>query len=114
MKRGSGRLRFGEVWVDCAACRSAYVEVKNDKGRYAKLLDGLGGGQLSRIRGASKPPKQFARILRTNVEIFAGACGVAIETLLKGGTGQALDEEQIDDVGEVARKFVYPDSLKSR
>jgi hypothetical protein len=71
--------RLGEVLVDCVAARTAYEQV--DKKQFHEHL---GSGQLSRILGRSKPGElqSSARILESNITIFAKACGVEPDTLI--------------------------------
>jgi hypothetical protein len=81
MTSSLGKLRHGEVWVDCAAARTAYEQA--DKKQFEERRGHLGSGHLSRICGTNIPGEiqPFARITESNVKIFAKACGVEPDTL---------------------------------
>jgi hypothetical protein len=89
MASGTGKLRDGDVWVDCAAAEAAYERAKADQERFSKFKEKGWTGQLSRIRGRRRGgvTQPFVRVYRSNLKAFAEICGVEINQLLAGGDG---------------------------
>jgi hypothetical protein len=78
--------REGEVWVDCEAAHAAFESAKANYGKQVQQdleTKNLGPGHSSRIRGRADGARQrYARIQRTNVTNFAGACRADADKLI--------------------------------
>jgi hypothetical protein len=103
-------LRFGEVWVDCAAARTAYEQVRQH-GAVTQLRDSFGSGPLDRIRGGTNK-QQYARMQKGTVTTFAELAGVSLSSLLVGGTGDALPPRTQLEERTVARYYEYISASK--